>query len=103
MKMVEVWLIFNLLLPFSDVLLHTYTDHVRSAIDDIREVNHHGEVVTVGQDSEAYDKDLVSKDEKIQDAAIKAHYKELKKHTHFKARLHLCHAIAIWFAISYWV
>ena len=29
MKMVEVWLIFNLLLPFSDVLLHTYTDHVR--------------------------------------------------------------------------
>ena len=32
MKMVEVWLIFNLLLPFSDVLLHTYTDHVRFAI-----------------------------------------------------------------------
>ena len=29
MKMVEVWLIFNLLLPFTDVLLHTYTDHVR--------------------------------------------------------------------------
>ena len=29
MKMVEVWLILNLLLPFSDVLLHTYTDHVR--------------------------------------------------------------------------
>ena len=30
MKMVEVWLIFNLFLPFSDVLLHTYTDHIRS-------------------------------------------------------------------------
>ena len=29
MKMVEIWLIFNLLLPFVDVLLHTYTDHVR--------------------------------------------------------------------------
>ena len=68
MKMVEVWLIFNLLLPFSDVLLHTYTDHIRlnilclfltfiywylrSAVDDTREVNHHGTVVTVGQDSE---------------------------------------------------
>jgi hypothetical protein len=93
MKMVEVWLIFNLLLPFSDVLLHTYTDHIRlkilclvstfifwylrSAIDDAREVNHHGMVVKVGQDSEdeqepwVYDKDLVSKDERTQDAALK--------------------------------
>ena len=32
MKMVEVWLIFNLLLPFTDVLLHTYTDHIRWTI-----------------------------------------------------------------------
>ena len=91
MKMVEVWLIFNLLIPFSDVLLHTYTDHVRwikpllvetnwclrSAIDEAREVNHHGMVVKVGQDSDdekepwQYNKDLVSKDEKTQDAALR--------------------------------
>ena len=75
------------------MLLHTYTDHIRlnilclfsifiyrylrSAIDDAREVNHHDMVVRVGQDSEdekepwAYDKDLVSKDERTQDAALK--------------------------------
>ena len=28
-KMVEIWLIFNLLLPFSDVLLHTSIDYLR--------------------------------------------------------------------------
>ena len=29
MKMVEIWLIFNLLLPFSDVILHTTIDCLR--------------------------------------------------------------------------
>ena len=28
-KMVEIWLIFNLLLPFTDVLLHTTIDFLR--------------------------------------------------------------------------
>ena len=28
-KMVEVWLIFNLFIPFLEVLLHTYMDHLR--------------------------------------------------------------------------
>ena len=28
-KMVEIWLIFNLLLPFTDVLLHTTIDYLR--------------------------------------------------------------------------
>ena len=27
--MVEVWLIFNLFIPFSEVLLHTYMDYLR--------------------------------------------------------------------------
>ena len=31
-KMVEIWLIFNLLLPFTDVLLHTTTDYLRYGI-----------------------------------------------------------------------
>ena len=29
-KMVDVWLIFNLLLPFIEVLVHTYMDTLRS-------------------------------------------------------------------------
>ena len=28
-KMVEIWLIFNLFIPFSEVLLHTYMDYLR--------------------------------------------------------------------------
>ena len=50
---------------------------IRSAIEEGREINHHGMVVKVGQDSDEekepweYDKDLVSKDERTQDAALK--------------------------------
>merc|ERR1711872_375387 len=46
-KMMDVWLLFNLFLPFTEVLLHTYKDYLRS---DERDVNHHGSVRTVGGD-----------------------------------------------------
>ena len=29
LKMVEIWLIFNLFIPFGEVLLHTYMDTLR--------------------------------------------------------------------------
>ena len=32
MKMVEVWLIFNLFIPFLEVLLHTYMDSLRCSL-----------------------------------------------------------------------
>ena len=38
MKMVDVWLLFNLLLPFLIVLMHTYMDTLRN--DEERETNH---------------------------------------------------------------
>ena len=31
-KMVDVWLIFNLLLPFIEVLVHTYMDTLRYVV-----------------------------------------------------------------------
>merc|ERR1711899_551645 len=46
-KMVDVWLIFNLLLPFIEVLVHTYMDTLRD--DEDREINHHGRPVEVGE------------------------------------------------------
>ena len=46
-KMVDVWLIFNLLLPFIEVLVHTYMDTLRN--DEEREINHHGKTITVGE------------------------------------------------------
>ena len=47
MKMVDAWLLFNLLYPFIVVLIHTYMDTLRN--DDDREINHHGKTVTIGE------------------------------------------------------
>ena len=48
-KMMDVWLIFNLTVPFVEVLLHTYKDGLREEKE--REINHHGEVRKVGEDA----------------------------------------------------
>ena len=45
MKMVDVWLLFNLLYPFIVVLIHTYMDTLRN--DDDREINHHGKTIQI--------------------------------------------------------
>ena len=54
-KMVDVWLIFNLFLPFLVVLLHTYMDTLRDEED--REINHHGQAVEVAPTKENQQKD----------------------------------------------
>ena len=50
MKMMDVWLLFNLMYPFIVVLLHTYMDTLRS--DDEREINHHGRAITINEEQE---------------------------------------------------
>ena len=50
MKMVDVWLLFNLLFPFIIVLLHTYMDTLRN--DEEREINHHGKTIQVNEENE---------------------------------------------------
>ena len=47
MKMVDIWLLFNLILPFLVVLIHTYMDTLRN--DEEREINHHGKSVVVDE------------------------------------------------------
>ena len=49
MKMVDVWLLFNLLYPFIVVLIHTYMDTLRN--DDEREINHHGKTIQVNDEN----------------------------------------------------
>ena len=60
-KMIDIWLIFNLLLPFIEVLVHTLMDTLRWSQhedlwykmwrnDDDREINHHGRPVEVGEE-----------------------------------------------------
>ena len=68
-KMVDYWLVFNLLIPFVEVLIHTYevnryitaTQYEKTfsillqdtlRIDE-QEINHHGKSVTVGADSKS--------------------------------------------------
>ena len=55
MKMMDVWLLFNLLYPFAVVLVHTYMDTLRN--DDEREFNHHGKTMKIGEDGKATEKD----------------------------------------------
>ena len=50
MKMVDAWLLFNLLYPFIVVLIHTHMDTLRD--DEEREVNHHGKTVSVSAEPE---------------------------------------------------
>ena len=51
-KMIDIWLIFNLLLPFILVLLHTYMDSLRTESSEVdgeeRTINHHGKTIKVG-------------------------------------------------------
>ena len=44
-KMVDYWLIFTLLLPFVEVLLHTYIESLND--DEDRVINHHGVAMDV--------------------------------------------------------
>ena len=87
-KMIDVWLIFNLFIPFIEVLLHTYKDSLREEED--REVNHHGSVRnvrdaaedTAGQKDGSWvttkrpkTKDLVSRQEDVQVCCHNNHVK----------------------------
>jgi hypothetical protein len=49
-KMIDIWLIFSQLVPFTEVLLHTFMDCMRE--EGEREVNHHGQAVNVGKSEE---------------------------------------------------
>ena len=46
-KMIDIWLLFNLIKPFNDILTTTYMDYLK-VDDDDREINHHGVSRNVG-------------------------------------------------------
>ena len=49
-KMIDVWLLFNLIKPFNDILVTTYMDYLKD--DEEREINHHGTARAVGPANE---------------------------------------------------
>ena len=46
-KMIDVWLLFNLLKPFVDIIVQTYIETLRTDKEE-REINHHGKTIKVG-------------------------------------------------------
>ena len=99
-KMVEIWLLFSLMVPFISVLLHIYIDNLRVSSwknciqqsffvllsfqdDDDRTINHHGVERPVGgpesntvQVKPAHGS-LISRNEKVEFEARKQFYKSL--------------------------
>ena len=49
MKMVDVWLLFNLLYPLIVVLIHTHMDTLRNYEE--REINHHGKAIQINDET----------------------------------------------------
>ena len=56
-KMIDIWLIFAQLIPFMEVLLHSWMDTYR--VDEDREINHHGAPVKVESNTLVKDKNKV--------------------------------------------
>jgi hypothetical protein len=75
-KMIDIWLIFNLFVPFSEVLLHTYIDSLRE--DGERDVNHHGKSVKVSPkhpgNVNVRDARLVDRNERLEVEARRRYY-----------------------------
>ena len=108
-KMMDIWLIFTLLLPFMEVLLHTYMDYLRN--DDEREINHHGTKLKPDHENEGsgitnvlpaptktanINLDLISRNEKTQVTALKNHYLDLeRKRIKNEKRLKFCLKFAL--------
>merc|ERR1712243_362120 len=91
-KMIDIWLLFNLIKPFNDILTTTYMDYLKVDEDD-REINHHGVSRNVGlndngdsngdilyvasastSQSNIKRNELVNIDERRQQAALKEFY-----------------------------
>ena len=49
-KMIDYWLIITLIIPFVEVLLHTYMESLNN--DEDRTINHHGVAMEVGDKSQ---------------------------------------------------
>ena len=66
-KMVDIWLIFAQVVPFVEVLIHTWIDMMRTEGEEGREVNHHGKTITVGGDQGSIVEDLESEEKLFTD------------------------------------
>ena len=117
-KMVDVWLLFNLFLPFCLVVLHTRIDMLRS--EEERTVNHHGKERKVtdndpndSEDEETWaqprDLKIVSRNDQVQQKALKELYaqnmlkdKENRLRFYLKVTKFYIPLLVALFIFSYW-
>ena len=81
-KMVDVWLLFCILVPFCEVLLHTWMDTLR--VDEKRQVNSHGQPRSAKTQKnivevQPHNQNLVHRNEQLQVDALKEYYREVKR------------------------
>ncbi|XP_023325929.1 uncharacterized protein LOC111699471 isoform X1 [Eurytemora carolleeae] len=131
-KMIDVWLIFSQLIPFCQVILHTFIDMYRESEE--REVNRHGTAFVIGEDGvmrpkeeeqpskmmfqrtvtpvgvsviPAWEKNLTNIDEKVQTEAVKSFYENASAEG-FMARFGdlipkvLMPVVTFIFSLGYW-
>ena len=110
-KMVDVWLLFCILVPFCEVLLHTWMDTLR--VDEKRLVNSHGKPRSAKTKKgvlqvKPQDKNLVHRNEEVQVEALRGFYREAQRNEkylgigHFIGRKLIPCIIAI-FVTVYWL
>ena len=82
-------MLFNLVLPFIEVIIHTYIDLLREEEEEAeqRQINQHGQIVNANSKQEKENNhnkqllkvspmDLISVNEKLQQKAIKTYYEK---------------------------
>ena len=77
-KMIDVWMIFNLFIPFFEILLFTYIDNLQVQEED-REINHHGEKRSVKEKSSAG----INGYSRIEKITIPSHFHHLEHSQYF--------------------
>lgn len=62
-KMIDIWFIFCMIIPFLEVLLQTYIEHLRTISEENMVVNHHGNIRQIdnGDRKNSLPKDQVMK------------------------------------------
>ena len=85
-KMVDIWLLFCILVPFCEVLLHTWMDTLR--VDENRKVNSHGKPKSAGNKNvikvQSHDMGLVNRNEQVQQNALKEWYNDANQNMNQK-------------------
>merc|ERR1712037_756248 len=108
-KMIDVWLIFNLLKPFIDIIVQTYIESLREADQEKDEVAPFEKQAWVEEEAAENEQKLRSKDEKKQQKAMNSFYEKAAKKNERKIRFWKTFARRIYpifcitFIILFWI